>query len=216
MSKPMKSIMSGKGYYIALGLCAAAIGISGYLYHGAQQTPEQKGKDPAAIQAAKPTEGDQVQAVATRPGEPPEVTPEPSKALKTACPVDGEAVAEFAVDCLSYNETTRDWRTHNGVDLAAEAGTQVSAAADGKVYTVYEDETMGHTVVIRHQDGYTTQYASLAAEIPVEPGQMVKLGEKIGTVGTSALLESALGDHVHFSVTCNNEIMDPMEFLNLE
>ena len=61
------------------------------------------------------------------------------------------------MDCLSYNETTRDWRVHNGVDIAAEEGTPVMAAADGQVYTVYEDETMGTTVVIRHEDGYTTK-----------------------------------------------------------
>jgi murein DD-endopeptidase MepM/ murein hydrolase activator NlpD len=137
------------------------------------------------------------------------------KSMKTAAPVDGEFVAEYAMDCLSYNQTTRDWRVHNGVDIAAEAGTQVCAAADGTVYTVYEDETMGMTVVIRHEGGYVTKYASLAQEVSVAPGDTVQMGQAIGCVGQTALLESAIGDHVHFSVTCNDAPVDPADFLAL-
>jgi murein DD-endopeptidase MepM/ murein hydrolase activator NlpD len=99
------------------------------------------------------------------------------------------------------------------VDIAAEAGTKVCAAAAGQVYTVYEDETMGMTVVIRHQDGYVTCYASLAETVEVAAGDTVERGQTIGYVGNSALLESAVGDHVHFSVTCNDVPVDPADFL---
>ena len=75
---------------------------------------------------------------------------------------------------------------------------------------------MGNTVVIRHQDGYTTSYASLAEGVSVKPGDTVTLGQTIGCVGSTAMLETALGDHVHFCVTHNDEIMDPMEFLSME
>ncbi len=115
------------------------------------------------------------------------------------------------MECLSYNQTTRDWRVHNGVDLAAEAGTQVHAAADGKVYTVYEDDQMGTTVVIRHDGGYTTKYASLDQEVSVAAGDSVRMGDAIGCVGSTALMEQALGDHVHFSVTKNDEPVDPVD-----
>ena len=71
------------------------------------------------------------------------------------------------------------------------------------------------TVVIRHEAGYTTTYASLAEEILVKPGDQVKLGQAIGCVGVTALLETAVGEHVHFSVSRNDEPMDPVEFLNL-
>ena len=216
MSKRTKSGMSGRGYYIALGLCAVAIGISGYLYYANQKRPASPQETNPAVEAAEATEGQEVAAVATKPAEIPESKSESKRALKSAAPVSGETVAEYAVDCLSYNETTRDWRTHDGVDLAADAGTEVKAAAEGTVYTVYEDDTMGNTVVIKHQDGYTTKYASLAADVPVKPGQKVELGQTIGCVGSTAILESALGDHVHFCVTHNDEIMDPMEFLSME
>ncbi len=118
--------------------------------------------------------------------------------------------------CLSYNQTTRDWRTHNGVDIGADDGTEVLAAADGTVYTVYEDDTMGMTVVIRHQGEYTTKYCSLAQEVLVAPGDTVTMGQPIGYVGQTALLETAIGPHVHFSVSCKDEIMDPAEFLSLK
>ena len=123
-------------------------------------------------------------------------------------------MAVYAMDQLSYNQTTRDWRVHNGIDIAAETGTNVCAAADGQIYTVYEDEAMGMTVVIRHSDGYATKYASLAETVAVKPGDAVTAGQVIGTVGTTALMESAIGEHVHFSVTCDGEVVDPNEFLN--
>ena len=119
------------------------------------------------------------------------------------------------MEALSYNQTTRDWRVHNGVDLAAEPGAEVCAAADGKVYTVYEDDAMGHTVVIRHDDGYTTKYSSLSENVLVKAGDTVTMGQVIGYADDTAIVETTLGSHVHFSVTCNDEPMDPAEFLAL-
>ena len=214
-----KNRYSAKGYYIALVLCAAAIGVSGYLYYRNANEAEQD--VPAAV-TQQVQEQDRPAAV-TRPGvteqttmpaETTEPATTPKKPLKTAAPVEGELVAEYSMECLSYNETTRDWRVHGGMDLAAEAGTAVKAAADGEVYTIYNDDEMGTTVVIRHEGGYTTHYASLAEEVPVKAGDKVSLGQTIGTVGSTALMESALGDHVCFRVTCNGEVVDPAEFQN--
>ena len=201
---------AGKGYYIALILCAVAIGISGYLYYrNASNTPN----DDPAVNVGNQNDPN-VQAMATQPtgqtsGTEGGTTRVP---IKTGMPVSGETVASYAMDCLSYNPTTRDWRVHNGVDIAAEAGTPVCAAADGVVYTTYEDEAMGTTVVIRHDGGYVTMYSSLDADVKVSAGDEVKLGQTVGYVGSSALLESAIGDHVHFCVTVDDESMDPADF----
>ena len=209
---------AGKGYYIALILCAVAIGISGYLYYRNSNSGDQLQHPDETAGALTPSGGD-VQVVATQPRPPisggsvTPTQPETRKPGKTKIPVSGSTVAAYAMDCLSYNPTTRDWRTHNGIDIAAEAGTQVTAAADGTVYTTYEDDTMGMTVVIRHDGGYTTVYSSLDKALSVAPGDAVKLGDAIGCVGSSALLESALGEHVHFSVSCNGTPVDPMTFL---
>ena len=136
--------------------------------------------------------------------------------MKTMCPVAGDSSFGYSMEALSYNQTTRDWRVHNGVDIAAETGTQVCAAADGEVYTVYEDDSMGYTVVIRHEGGYTTKYSSLSKDVAVQSGDTVTAGQTIGYVGDTALVESTLVSHVHFSVTCQDEPMNPADFLALD
>ena len=214
---------AGKGY-IALILCAAAIGITGYLYArntnemeevSVQETYEDVlvgtvGREDVAVIATEPQT--QTTTPATQGTTPATV---PKAAMKTMSPVSGEEIFGYSMEALSYNQTTRDWRVHNGIDLAAESGTEVCAAADGEVYTVYEDETMGYTVVIRHDDGYTTHYSCLAENIAVQAGDKVTMGQTIGYAGDSAIVETTLGSHVHFSVTCYDEPMDPAEFLAL-
>ena len=205
---------AGKGYYIALILCATAIGISGYMYYRNANTRDPQVNDPGLnVGVIDPTD-DGIAAIATQPGSesPTQSTKTP---IKTSYPVAGETTSGYSMDVLSYNETTRDWRTHNGIDIAAEAGTTVYAAADGTVYSTFEDDTMGTTVVIRHESGYVTTYSSLDSELSVAVGDAVTLGQAIGTVGNTALLENALGDHLHFSVTCDDKLIDPIEFLPL-
>ena len=210
--KKFFSSFSGKGYYIALILCAAAIGITGYLYYRNANSNEPTPNTP--VSATDPDS--HISASATTPnGVPVPSTPDPTdgkKPGKITRPVSGNTVMEYAMEVLSYNPTTRDWRVHNGIDIAAEAGTAVCSAADGTVYTVYEDETMGTTVVIRHEGGYITKYSSLK-DVSVNAGDAVASGQSIGTVGCTALLETAIGDHVHFSVTCDGQVIDPETFL---
>ncbi len=217
-NKKFTNAISGKGYYIALILCAVAIGISGYLYYRNIGADPKNPINQPSLNA--PQNGEDVQAGATSPDMdatvPGETTQPESKLGKTAKPVSGEILMGYAMDVLSYNQTTRDWRVHNGIDIAAKAGTAVCAAADGVVYTVYEDDTMGTTVVITHNEGYITKYASLSPEVSVSAGDSVTCGQTIGTVGNTALLENALGDHVHFSVTCNDKQINPEDFFSQE
>ena len=223
MSDNKRSRRGGQGYYIALILCAAAIGITGYVYYrNANQAEPVSLEETVAEVPAVIEDGVDVPAIATQPA-PKTTKPAPTeeattapterKPLKTMSPVSGESISGYSMEALSYNQTTRDWRVHNGVDLAAEAGAEVKAAADGEVYTVFEDDSMGTTVVIRHADGYTTKYASLAENVSVKPGDTVTMGQVIGYASDSAIVESTLGAHVHFGVTCNDEPVDPAEFL---
>ena len=205
--------LKGKGYYIALGQCAVAIGISGYLYY---QNTNNEADDPK-IQVSVTTPN--ITEDGPSATNPPDATkPQQSEQklpLKPTRPVSGDTVAGYAMEALQYNQTTRDWRVHNGIDIAAQAGTEVLAAADGTVYTVFEDDTMGTTVVLRHDGGYVTKYASLDKAVSVTVGQHVTSGTVIGKVGNTALLETAIGDHLHFSVTCDGKSIDPEVFLNL-
>ena len=223
MSDNKRSRRGGQGYYISLILCAAAIGITGYVYYrNANQAEPVSLEETVAEVPAVIEDGVDVPAIATQPA-PKTTKPAPTeeattapterKPLKTMSPVSGESISGYSMEALSYNQTTRDWRVHNGVDLAAEAGAEVKAAADGEVYTVFEDDSMGTTVVIRHADGYTTKYASLAENVSVKPGDTVTMGQVIGYASDSAIVESTLGAHVHFGVTCNDVPVDPAEFL---
>ena len=222
MSDNKRSRRGGQGYYIALILCAAAIGITGYVYYrNANQAQPVSLEETAEEVPALIGETEDIPVIATQP--PTRATipaategttaPTEKKPLKTMSPVSGDSISGYSMEALSYNQTTRDWRVHNGVDLAAEAGAEVKAAADGEVYTVYEDDAMGTTVVIRHADGYTTKYASLAENLTVQPGDTVTMAQVIGHAPASAIVEITLGAHVHFGVTCNDEPVDPAEFL---
>ena len=230
--------IGAKGIVLIAVLAAAAIGIAGYLFsrNSVQEVTAQEPmidnmavstQEPLSVteSATIPTASSLPQVKASEPDQ--DTTPQQSvpqttateapakKTFTTTSPVSGDTIGDYAMDCLSYNETTRDWRTHNGIDLAAEDGAPVCAAADGTVYTTYEDDTMGFTVVIRHDGGYTTKYSSLKEELAVKPGDAVTMGQTIGYAGDTALIETVMGSHVHFSVSYQDEPMDPEEFLAL-
>lgn len=225
---------NGKYVALILALVLTAGGLTVYFTRQSGQKAEQAAlEEPMVENLAANTQSTQPSSTpapssaspsAAAPSVSPEAASQPSQsteapaartALKTGLPVAGDAIGAYAMDCLSYNETTRDWRVHNGTDYAAEMGTPVCAAADGTVYTTYEDDTLGYTVVIRHDGGYTTRYSSLSEDLCVAPGDTVTLGQTIGYASDTALVESVMGAHVHFSVSCQDQPMDPAEFFAL-
>lgn len=221
---------SQKGWYLSLIACAAVIGIAGFIFQRnvtiRPNTADTASVIPAAARPAAANAELPEQAVVEV------MAPQPIRqefqnnadvqeesvhqGIRTASPVDGASIADYAMEVLSYNETTRDWRTHDGIDLAAPEGTPVTAAAAGSVQAVYDDDTMGTTVVVHHGSGYVTRYSCLSADTKVAAGDYVDLGQQLGQVGESAILENAIGTHVHFSVTHNDAPMDPNDFLALE
>ena len=218
---------NAKGYLLVLALCAAAVGITGYVYYrSADQVREAVLQETYEDVLVGTLETVDIPVIATQPqsttgsdsASPETAAPtEPARkrTLKTMSPVEGDPIFGYSMEALSYNQTTRDWRVHNGIDLAAQDNAPVMAAADGEVFTVFKDDAMGNTVVIRHNDGYTTCYSSLSDQVTVKPGDKVTMGHTIGYAADSAIVESTLGSHVHFSVTCYDEPMDPSEFLSL-
>ena len=169
---------------------------------------------PRDVTAEPPAEEDPPVTVAVIAPAP--VTDEPVQATQpdpVTVPLDGEVITVFSVDALTYSATLGDWRTHDGIDLAAEAGTPVAAAAAGTVADIRDDALLGTTVVLQHADGYRTAYACLEPEVSVRFGDRVTSGQLIGTVGTTAASETAEGPHLHFSVTRNGTPVDPSEYL---
>ncbi len=172
------------------------------------------GEEPEETGSTEPGADIPVSGEVTVPDIPPaETTPVSSKIV---LPLVGDTVAVFSVDQLMYDETLGDWRTHDGIDIRAEAGTFVVATAAGTVLSVDEDERLGVTVRIEHDGGYVTTYASLHPETQVEVGQQVAAGDVIGAVGNTSLSEAGLGAHLHFSVTRNGKNIDPEAYLPKE
>jgi len=94
---------------------------------------------------------------------------------------------------------------HTGLDLAAPEGRPIAAAFAGRVKEVGESETWGNYVLLEHQQGLETFYAH-CAEVYVEEGAALRLGEIIALVGTTGL---STGPHLHFELRVNGVRYDP-------
>lgn len=235
MEQFLRSLMVNKRLITMVILCVLTVGVGGWYLI--------KGESPAAAPApALPVQTEVSAPVPEIPAEPivepePPVTetvqdiplvieeePLPAPVVDdtpvvaqepklVVSPLNGTVLTVFAVDELVYNETFEDWRTHDGIDISATAGTTVLAASSGTVLSVKQDDMMGTTVVIDHGNGYQTTYANLQSQPTVEAGDDVSAGQIIGAVGTTAAAESAQGPHLHFSVAKDGDAVDPNVYL---
>lgn len=128
-------------------------------------------------------------------------------------PVEGELILEFAKDKLIYLNTLERWGTHNGIDINADLGTPVKAAADGTIEKIYEDKGYGITIVINHNNGYKTVYSNLSIDNMVKENQTVKQGEIISGVGDTAIFETEELPHLHFEIIKDDKHVNPRKYL---
>lgn len=128
-------------------------------------------------------------------------------------PVKGEVILDYAKDKLVYSNTLGEWITHCGMDIKAEKTTVVTASAEGTVKSIKNDPRYGLTVVIEHNNGFSTVYSNLLTAEFVSVGENVKSGQTIGTVGNTASFEILDEPHLHFEVLKNNEQIDPNMYL---
>ena len=143
-----RSFFGGRGFYIALVLCLAAIGVAGYFVLVQQAKVAEEGKDKPVVRQEEVENVQQAQMPEADP-EPVQETLEPEELLPQVCsPLDGTTVTVFSMTELMYDETMADWRTHDGVDIRAGEGDAVKTAAAGTVKEVRYDDLMGVTVVI--------------------------------------------------------------------
>ena len=187
--------IEGKGFYIALVLCAAVIGVSAWSLLSGTKTMD--------------SEHDQN----TEPEIPAEDAAETAAQDKYVWPVDGAVLRPYAMTALAYDETMSDWRTHDGIDIEAKYGTVVSAMASGTVTKVYYDDLYGTTVVTEREDGLRCTYANLESIPTVNVGDQVSVGDTIGSVGDSAGCESAQESHLHLSVAASGQSVSPLDYL---
>lgn len=103
-------------------------------------------------------------------------------------------------------------RFHRGIDIAADYGTPIKAAAAGRIVGVFNSTAndLGRHVIIKHNDEYETLYGHMS-RITVSSGQWVEKGEVIGREGSSG---ASTGPHLHFEVRRNKENVNPMSYLH--
>ena len=129
-------------------------------------------------------------------------------------PSKGKVLKKFSGNELVFSETMNDWRTHNGIDYAAEIGDQVISVSDGVVSKVFKDDLMGIVVEINHQHGTTAMYANLQSLDFIKEGKQVKKGDIIGGVGECGGLEKKDGVHLHFEIRENGEYKNPEDYFS--
>jgi murein DD-endopeptidase MepM/ murein hydrolase activator NlpD len=105
----------------------------------------------------------------------------------------------------------RQLALHSGVDLRAETGDAVRAAAGGKVTQAGHHGGYGLMVEIDHGNGYATRYAHLSA-VETNEGATVRVGALLGRAGSSG---RSTAPHLHFEIRLNGEAIDPARFLRV-
>lgn len=98
---------------------------------------------------------------------------------------------------------------HNGIDLAAEIGTDVLAARDGTVLEIGQDQVYGKYILVSHTNGYQTLYGHLSS-IEVRLNQWINSSKIIGKVGNTGW---STGPHLHFEIRKKGKARDPVPLL---
>jgi lipoprotein NlpD len=98
---------------------------------------------------------------------------------------------------------------HDGVDIAAPAGTPVNAADDGVVIYCGRLRGYGNVVILQHTQGYVTVYGHNQRNL-VTDGQRVKRGQQIAELGSTG---RASAPNLHFEVRCDNHPANPLAYL---
>ena len=135
--------------------------------------------------------------------------------LTMVSPVVGEITKSHSMDTPVFSTTLGEWRVHTGIDISAEEGSEVYAAAAGKVSRVYSDPFLGKTVEITHDGGIVSVYSNLSnTDVAVKEGQTIASGAKIGLVGDTSLSELADESHLHFAVKVNGVSVNPLDYIS--
>ena len=121
-----------------------------------------------------------------------------SQELPSLIPMEGKVSSEFGKKASRF---------HHGIDIKADEGTPVYAAADGIVEFANERGNYGLLVELNHSPSYTTRYAHLS-KVAVKPGTKVKQGQLIAYCGNTG---KSTGPHLHFEVRKDGKPINPRE-----
>lgn len=236
----MKGFFEGKGFYIVLGLCAVAIGISGYiLFFTDSSDSDISVYEPVIIAKEENTQDkndddtlNNTDKTDNQPGDKQENKVENNKSTNTEKqtetknqtddktqtlyikPVDGAVINNFSGNELRFNDAMGDWRTHSGTDYKASAGTRIVAISSGSIKEIKDDTLWGTQVTVLQNDGITVIYSGLNSKVPVSVGASVKAGDVLGTSGANIEVEASASGHIHVSAYKDGVEFDAQELFN--
>lgn len=127
--------------------------------------------------------------------------------IPSGLPVNGYITDGFGRRHNPFSGEGRE--THEGLDIAADFGTPVSATADGLVIHAGPYSGYGNLVILYHSNGITTRYGHLS-RITVDAGQRIKRGDQIGHAGSTG---RSTGPHVHYEIRENDQPTDPVRYV---
>ncbi|SHK63536.1 Peptidase family M23 [Clostridium cavendishii DSM 21758] len=134
-------------------------------------------------------------------------------------PIDNAAISKAysTVPVITQKDSTTKRNLH-GVNLEAKVGTNVNAAADGKVVEAGDsnDLDLGYYVKIKHADQSSTVYGNLAPELKVKVGDTVKQKQPIGKVGDTAKIydKELFGEFLLFQIyNSKDEEQNPKNYI---
>lgn len=219
---------SGKNFYIILAVCLIAVGVAGWSAFDSLRNID-SGEDnqsyiddvpsynePTTPEVPKDTKEPAQNEVNDVPYSEPQETVTTSPVSDSfIMPINGAVIKGYDDTTLQYSATYGDMRIHLGLDIKADADSNVVASGAGTVTKVYDDNLLGRTVEIDHGNSIIVKYCGLADNITVSVGDTVKANQKLATL-SGVPSECADDMHLHIEVTKNGKLADPAKTLNLK
>lgn len=119
-------------------------------------------------------------------------------------PVQSDILMHYSMDKSTYFATLDQYKYNPATIFSAEEGTAVTACAQGKVTSIFENEEIGKALTLDLGDGYEATYGQLT-EITVKENSYVNPGDTIGSVAAPTKYYSTEGSNVYFALTHNGE-----------
>lgn len=128
-------------------------------------------------------------------------------------PIVGNVLINYSMDKTTYFATLEQYKYSPAIVISAAEGATISAAAEGKVIEIVNDEEIGNAIVMDLGSGYQLTYGQLQ-DIQVSRGSYVKTGDIIGSVAAPTKYYSVEGSNVYFKLTKDGTPVNPMGSLN--
>lgn len=109
-----------------------------------------------------------------------------------------------------FHPSSGGTKPHKGVDISVPPGTPIIAPADGVVTYVGREWDYGLMICLDHGHGFSTAYGHLK-ELAVRPGDKVRTGQVIGTVGVTG---NSTGPHLHYEVRIQGNPVNPFRYIH--